>query len=642
MRRNVLVRLLCVLFSIAAIVAMGLVGAACGDENPGVGGTDTPDAQFDAPRVDAGGEPDSSSAADAAAATFNVVAAASTGHTSMTVTFDAPPDPALAVDLAHYAVDGLTLSGTPTLSGSVVTIESSAQLVEAYTVTVSGVTRASDGQVLTAATATFQGSPPFDVKSAEAKSAKTVAVTFDAPPNPVQAVDVANYSVPGLTLSAPALSGSTVTLTTTAQAAQTYTVTVSNVTRATDGDPLVGATADFTGRTPFSVASAQATNAATITVTFDAAPTDAEATKLANYAVAVAGAGGAPLALSGTPVLSGNTVTLTTAPQAAVTYTVTVSNVTRASDSEPLDVKTADFAGIAPAAPTVTNVVVASTNPNNGTTPYNTGTTTVTITGTDFITVACPDGVKLDDLDGAPVPALVGTKATACTVDSDTQITATFPAGIRTNGATGWNVIVTNAVGSNAASYVKIVPVAGLLVSEIYTGTVGDTDHEFVEIYNPTANAIDTTGAGIGLRLHVRNGTGSSDTNKTLTLVTTGIIPSHGFLLFVSSASAAPDAWYDHRDYTFSAALVANGGVYISLSDDKDAKVIDKAGWGTQPAGGYEGTALANVASGFSAERKPAGGGGHATDTDSNVDDFNLPVPAILATPRGTVDTPQP
>lgn len=288
--------------------------------------------------------------------------------------------------------------------------------------------------------------------------------------------------------------------------------------------------------------------------------------------------------------------------------------------------------------PTVTNVAVTSTVPNNGAVAYDTGTTTVRITGTDLGSVACPAGVALDDLDGAGAPA--GTKPTSCTVDSNTQITATFPAGIRTNGDVGWNVRATNPAGTNATSAVRFVPRAGLLISEIYTGTTGAADHEYVEIYNPTATPIDTTAAGIGLHLHIRNSTGTSDTSKTLTAVTNGKIPSHGFLLFVSSASVAGEAWYASRDYTYAAELVGNGGVYISLSGSKDAKVIDKAGWGTQPAGGYEGAPLANVASDTSAERKPAGGAGDATDTDSNVDDFGAP--SATLTPRGTADAPQP
>jgi hypothetical protein len=291
-------------------------------------------------------------------------------------------------------------------------------------------------------------------------------------------------------------------------------------------------------------------------------------------------------------------------------------------------------------APSVINVVVLSTSPDNGITPYNTGTTTVRITGTNFATVTCPTGVKLDDLNG--IDALVATQAASRAVDSDTQITAAFPAGIRTNGALGWNVLVTNSAGSNATSSVRFVPRAGLLISEVYTGASVGAE-EFLEVHNPTATAIDSTASGVGLHLHIRSSSGVSDADKLLTLVTSGTIPSHGFLLFASSRSGTTDAWFAHRDYTYSAAsndLVLNGGVYISLSGTANVKVIDKVGWGTQPANGFEGTALANIAVGNSAQRKPAGGAGHATDTDNNAADFNAPSTSI--TPLGSVDLPQP
>ncbi|MDD1751236.1 MAG: hypothetical protein LUO89_15340, partial [Methanothrix sp.] len=344
--------------------------------------------------------------------TFNVASALSTGNTQMTVTFDAPPDPTQATTLASYSVQGLTLSA-PQLSGNVVTLTTTPQTATQYQVTVTGVTRASDSAALVTNQATFTGRTSFNVASAVSTSTTSFTVTFDAPPTASQATTLANYTVQGLTLTGtPVLSGSTVTITTQAQSATKYTVTVSNVTRASDTEPLATTTADFDGRTPFDVSSAQSTSAVTMTVTFDAAPNTAQATTLGNYAVQ-------GLTLTGTPVLNGNTVSLLTSAQTATSYQVVVSNVTRASDGEALTTSSANFTGTAVQAPTVTNVVVTSTSPNNGTTPYNTGTVTVKITGTDFATVTCPTGVKLDDLDGAGNAA--STQPTSCTVDSDTQ-----------------------------------------------------------------------------------------------------------------------------------------------------------------------------------------------------------------------------
>jgi hypothetical protein len=145
----------------------------------------------------------------------------------------------------------------------------------------------------------------------------------------------------------------------------------------------------------------------------------------------------------------------------------------------------------------------------------------------------------------------------------------------------------------------------------------------------------------LGLHLHARAGNGD-DTDKQLTEVVAGVFPSiasHGFLLIASSA-ATVEVWFAKRDYTFSAELTGNSGAYISLSGTDNVSVLDKVGWGTQPANGFEGTALPALTSNNSFERKPAAGAGHATDSDDNVSDFNAA--SILITPRGTADGPQP
>jgi hypothetical protein len=476
----------------------------------------------------------------------------------------------------------------------------------------------------------------FNVTGAAPGSNTTVVVTFDAPPDMTTATTIGNYDIPGLALSGtPVVSGNTVTLTSASQdSATTYMLTVSNVTRASDGRGLTTATAMFNGRASFNVTAAASASSTSITVTFDAPPDPTAATTLTNY-----GVGG--LSLLGTPQLAGSVVTLKTSGQAAMPYTVTVSNVTRMSDGEALTVKSAVFTGTAVLAPTVTNVVVASTVPDNGTKPYNTGTITVTITGTDFATVACPAGVVLDDIDGAGTA--LNTAATSCTVDSDTQITATFPAGLRTNGTTGWNVKVTNSAGSNTTSTVKLAVLAGIVISEVYignTGGVSAASREFVEIYNQTQLPIDISSSGIDLHLRVRTGTGT-ETGKTLMKTASGssIIPAHGYLLFSSSASAPldmgmGDAWFAHADFTYSASIGGNGAVAVTLSATTNVKVLDRVGWGTQPTPGFEGMATPDISTGNSIQRIVTG---HVmTDADNNSTDFSPQSTAI--TPQGTID----
>ena len=555
---------------------------------------------------------------------FDIESVASTGNEQLTIIFNAAPDPVAAANAANYTIEGLA-TAAPVVEGMTVVIATSAQVAMQYDLIVSGITRASDSAPLTIDTATFTGRTAFDVISAQAITAESVAVTFDAPPDPIAAIDPQNYVINETVATGASLAGNVVTVQFSEQGAGDAFILVNQVARASDLEPLTVNTAMFTSIAPFYIEAESLSNTS-MSVTFSDPPDPIAATTLANYAV-----NGVTLSAL---TLIGTTVTFTTSPQQEFVYTVTVSNVTRVSDGEPLDQNTATFFDAA-LEPTATDVAVVSTAPNNGTTPYNTGTIIVQITGTNLGSVECPGGVVLEDLDGNGLP--VNTQADSCNADSETQLTANFGAWIRTNGATGWSVIVTNGIGSTIAT-VPFVPLAGLLISEVYPGTSGADDHEFVELYNPTTTTIILNSISHPLHLHVLDANGV-DTDEPLTMINT-VIPSHGFYLLTSATSDAGDAWFAHRDATYPAALVDNGGVYVNFSLTAETNVVDKVGWGTQPAPGFEGTALVDIPASESAQRKPAGGAGDATDTDNNAADFNAPSTAI--TPLGTVDPPQP
>jgi hypothetical protein len=115
-----------------------------------------------------------------------------------------------------------------------------------------------------------------------------------------------------------------------------YVVTVANVHRLIDKEPLTLATATFAGRPAFDVASAASLDATHVTVTFDAAPEATSAQTAGNYTIPGLSVSAASLA--------GSTVTLTVSAQAEQSYTVTVAGVTRASDAESLTMAGATFA----------------------------------------------------------------------------------------------------------------------------------------------------------------------------------------------------------------------------------------------------------------------------------------------------------
>jgi len=267
---------------------------------------------------------------------FDVESATSLSNIAISVTFTGVPNVAQAQDLSNYSVPGLTLSGSM-LAGSTITIGTSSQAAMTYTVTVSGVTRLTTGQALKIDSATFTGRSPFEVLAAASTSVTTVNVTFNDPPDPSAANDAANYTIPSLTVSAASLAGSVVTLTTSPQAAQTYNLSVDNVKRASDFEPLHVSTAQFGGRNAFDVASAATVDATHVAVTFDAAPAPTQATTPGNYTI--------PGLTVSAASLAGSTVTLTTSVQRAMSYTVTAANVTRASDAETLSTASAMFTG---------------------------------------------------------------------------------------------------------------------------------------------------------------------------------------------------------------------------------------------------------------------------------------------------------
>jgi hypothetical protein len=187
---------------------------------------------------------------------------------------------------------------------------------------------------------------------------------------------------------------------------------------------------------------------------------------------------------------------------------------------------------------------------------------------------------------------------------------------------------------------VKLIPLAGLLVSEVYPGSAApNATHVFIEIYNPTANAIDVS--ALPLHFHLRT---TTDTDEALTYINRTIAGNGGFLLIASAQSTSTDPWFAHEDATFSAPTLSGvsqgGGVYLSLGSTTNLLVLDKAGWGNEASAGFEGAAMPNIPAGNSAQRLPAGGSGDYIDTDNNKSDFAAASTSI--TPHGTRDPAQP
>lgn len=183
---------------------------------------------------------------------FAVVEAHALSTFSIAITFSDPPAPAQAAVLASYTFEpALGLAGNSSIVDATVTLGTLQQHGVTYQLAIAGITRLADGAALTAASTTFTGHTPFNVASAVPTSSTSVVLTFDAPPDPVQATTLANYAITdpnALDLSGtPQLAGNSVTLTTSAQSAVDYALDVFDVTRASDHEPLYGTSGSFVG-----------------------------------------------------------------------------------------------------------------------------------------------------------------------------------------------------------------------------------------------------------------------------------------------------------------------------------------------------------------------------------------------------------
>ena len=316
-----------------------------------------------------------------------------------------------------------------------------------------------------------------------------------------------------------------------------------------------------------------------------------------------------------TTTMTNDTCTINPSDFTANGETVSVTLVSFASTNAVAPNTTAfSFTTTDPAlVPTVTNVVVASTLPNNGTTPYNTGTATLTITGTNFTGVSCPSGVRVDDPNA--------TVASSCTVDSGTQITATLPAGIRTNGNTGWNVIVTNGNGSNATSSVRFIPRAGLLITEIGDALGGTGANDYIEIFNPTAAAIS-----LSSYRWLRDGNcdiSGSWTQSNVTFGAVSSIPARSYLLISRTSNTISG------DLTTLGSIANNHCVALTFggtapTSPTGGNIIDFVSFGTVTDS--ENSSIAPALPSNGAIRR--NGTCKITDTDANASDFTaVPTP---------------
>ncbi len=169
-----------------------------------------------------------------------------------------------------------------------------------------------------------------------------------------------------------------------------------------------------------------------------------------------------------------------------------------------------------------------------------------------------------------------------------------------------------------------------LVISQIQiTGGTGQANNDFVEIFNPTATAIDLQ----GYRLVKRTATSATDTGLKSWTSTT-IIPAYGFYLWANSSytSLIPIA-----DATTTGTLADNNGVALRQGAENTGTVIDSVAWGTATNTFVEGTAYTDNPGANEALIRKITAPGSRQDTNNNSQDFTLQT----STPHNSSSAPE-
>ena len=193
------------------------------------------------------------------------------------------------------------------------------------------------------------------------------------------------------------------------------------------------------------------------------------------------------------------------------------------------------------------------------------------------------------------------------------------------------------ADGRGAAAQEAAAPVVEhLVISELATGGASASD-EFIELYNPTEEALSL----VGLEVIYVSASGAT-LSRRAGWQTGSVLPRSHLLIANESGIYAGIA-----DVRYSVGLSATGGSVALRREDADVP-IDALGWGTASSAWLEGGPAQAPAAGETLERLPGGDAGSGFDTDDNRVDFVVrpdpepqnsgsdPTPAAGPPPTGT------
>ena len=155
-----------------------------------------------------------------------------------------------------------------------------------------------------------------------------------------------------------------------------------------------------------------------------------------------------------------------------------------------------------------------------------------------------------------------------------------------------------------------------LVIAQIMAGVNGDNNHDYIVLYNPTAEIADLQGWSLWYQLN--------DSSKPQLLYRWkehALVPPGGhYLLAAEGENVGLPA-----DATFSLPIVPpRGGLQLRTTDGKP---VDSVAWGKGPAAFTEGSPALGFHNGEALIRKPGGAQGNGQDTDDNAADFQVGAP---------------
>lgn len=186
-----------------------------------------------------------------------------------------------------------------------------------------------------------------------------------------------------------------------------------------------------------------------------------------------------------------------------------------------------------------------------------------------------------------------------------------------------------------------------IVISEVQiTGGAGNTDNDFIELYNSTSLPFDLDGH----RLVKRTASSSTDTSlKSWTSST--IIPAHGFYLWANSSIASLIG----ADASTSGTLTASNSAALRFGPENTGTIIDALSWNPASSSLKEGAEFpTNPGTNQSMERKAyststpssmSSGGldelkGNGYDADDNSTDFILRATSQPQNSTSSTETP--